>query len=101
MMGLSSLLVIVWILMLGHGSVSFASGFLIVITLTLPLTSVHELWARKARGRQPQQPNELPPSFSTKELPGSQEAPAASVTESTTRKLKAETRRGTREDDLD
>lgn len=101
LMGLSSLFIIVWMLMLGHGSVSFASGFLLVMTLTVLLTSVHELWAKKRRGRQTHEPDELPSSFSTKELPAAYEVPVASVTEPTTKKLKVEARRKTREDKLD
>src|SRR5215212_944674 len=42
LMALSSLFAVVWILMLGHGSVSFASGFLLVMTLALLATSVHD-----------------------------------------------------------
>src|SRR3954471_15877143 len=41
LMGLSSLFIIIWILMLGHGSVSFAGGFLLVMTVALLLTGVH------------------------------------------------------------
>ena len=40
LMGLSALFVVVWMLLLGHGSVSFASGFLLVMTASLLLTSV-------------------------------------------------------------
>ncbi|HEY0385214.1 MAG TPA: hypothetical protein VGC64_04350 [Pyrinomonadaceae bacterium] len=108
LMGLSSLFVIVWMLMLGHGDVSFASGFLLVMSATLLLTSVHELWTKKRQGRQTDVPQELPSSLSTKELPPSHEnelppsheMPAASVTETTTRKLKVEAGRKTREDKL-
>lgn len=98
MMGLSSLFIIVWMLMLGHGSVSFASGFLLVMTVTLLLTSVHDLWAKKRRGRETKEPDELPSSFSTKELPAPHDIPAPSVTEPTTRKLKVEAGRGKQED---
>lgn len=100
LMGLSSLFVIVWMLMLGHGDVSFAAGFLMVMSASLLITSMHELWTKKRQGRQTHEPQELPSSFSTKELPPSREAPAASVTETTTRKLKVETSRKTREDKL-
>jgi hypothetical protein len=100
LMGLSSLFVVIWMLMLGHGSVSFAGGFLLVMCLSLLLTSVHELLTKKRQGRQTREPEELTSSFSTKELPASYEQPAASVTEPTTRKLKVETRRKTREDEL-
>ncbi|HEY0547168.1 MAG TPA: hypothetical protein VGC91_17450 [Pyrinomonadaceae bacterium] len=100
MMGLSSLFVIVWMLMLGHGSVSFAGGFLLVMTVTLLLTSMNDIWAKKRQGRQTQETEESPASLSTKELPAAHEMPAASVTESTTRRLKVEARRERREDEL-
>jgi hypothetical protein len=100
MIGLCSLFVIVWILMLGHGNVSFASGFLLVMTVTLLLTSLQELWAKKRRGPRTHEPVELTSSLSTKELPASREVSATSVTESTTRRLRVEARRETREDDL-
>ncbi len=103
LMGLSSLFVIVWMLLLGHGDVSFAAGFLLVMTTTLLLTSVHDLWAKRRQGQQArdtQEPEELTSSLSTKELPAAHEMPAASVTESTTRRLKVEARRETREDRL-
>lgn len=100
MMGLSSLFVIIWILMLGHGDVSFASGFLLVMIVTLLLTSVHDIWAKRRQGRQTREPEELTSSFSTKELPAAHETPAASVTEPTTRRLKVEAGRAAREDKL-
>jgi zinc-ribbon domain len=100
LMGLSSLFIIVWMLMLGHGNVSFASGFLLVMTLTLLLTSLHELWAKKRRGGQAHETEELPSSFRTKELPASHEVPAPSVTESTTRRLKVEARREARDEEI-
>jgi hypothetical protein len=100
MMGLSSLFVILWILMLGHGSVSFAGGFLLVMTVTLLFSSVHELWAKKRRARQTPEPDEVASSFRTKELLASHEVPPASVTEPTTKRLKVEARRETRENDL-
>jgi hypothetical protein len=100
LLGLCSLFVIVWMLMLGHGSVSFASGFLLVMTVTLLLTSVRELWAKKRQGRRGQGPEELPSSFNTKGLPAPHETPAASVTELTTRRLKVEVGRETREDEF-
>jgi predicted tellurium resistance membrane protein TerC len=99
-MGLSALFVIVWILMLGHGNVSFASGFLLVMSVTMLLNGLQELWAKKRRGQRTHGPDELPSSLSTKELPASREVPATSVTESTTRRLRVEARRETREDDL-
>src|SRR4051812_22394477 len=40
LMGLCSLFVVVWMLMLGHGNVSFASGFLLVMSVALLLTSM-------------------------------------------------------------
>jgi hypothetical protein len=79
--------------MLGHGSVSFAGGFLLVMTLSLLFISIHELWTRKRRGQPAEETNELASSFSTKGLPPSHGAPASSVTESTTRKLKVEAKR--------
>ena len=101
LMGLSALFVIVWMLMLGHGDVSFAGGFLLVMTVSLLFTSIHELWTRKRKGLQTPKLNELPSSFNTKELLASHEMPAASVTESTTRSLKVEARRDTSGDDRD
>jgi hypothetical protein len=98
LMGLSSLFIIVWMLMLGHGSVSFASGFLLVMSVSILLTSVHDIWDKKRQRRQTHEQEELPSSFNTKELPAFHEAPASSVTESTTRKLKVEASRKTRED---
>ena len=91
MLSLSALFVVVWVLMLGHGSVSFAGGFLLVMTLALFVTSIHELWARRRRARQAPETsdtNELPGSFTTKELLASHQTQAPSVTESTTRDLK-------------
>src|ERR1044071_3056693 len=52
LMSLSSLFVIFWILMLGHGSVSFASGFLLVMTISVLVMSVKELLEKKQRVRQ-------------------------------------------------
>src|SRR6266576_55666 len=92
MMGLSSLFVILWILMLGHGSASFAGGFLLVMTVSLLFTSVHDLWANNRRRRQTQDTDELPSSFNTKELIASHQVPATSITESTTRRLKVDAR---------
>jgi hypothetical protein len=92
LMGLSSLFVIVWILMLGHGSVSFASGFLLVITLALLFSSVQDIWVKKRQGQHTQEPEEMPSSFSTQELLEPQEEPVASVTEPTTKRLKVEAR---------
>ena len=52
LMGLSALFVVVWMLMLGHGSISFASGFLLVMTASLLLTSVRELLAGNKQKRE-------------------------------------------------
>ena len=92
LLGLCSLFVVVWVLMLGHGSVSFAGGFLLVMTLSMLLTSAHDIWSKKRQGRQTREPAELPSSFSTKELSAADEAPAVSVTDSTTRELKIKAR---------
>jgi hypothetical protein len=100
-MALSSLFIVVWMLMLGHGSVSFASGFLLVMSVSILLTSVHELWSEKRQGRQTRETEELPSSLSTKELPASKGMPVQSVTESTTRELNVQARRNKREDELD
>jgi hypothetical protein len=100
MMGLSSLFVVIWILMLGHGSVSFASGFLLVMSLSMLLTSVYDLLTKRRQGRRTPEPEELTSNLSTKELPASHEMPTASVTESTTRRLKVEARWQTPEDQL-
>jgi ribosomal protein L40E len=100
LLGLSSLFVIVWVLMLGHGSVSFAAGFLLVMAVTLLLSGAHDIRVRKRQGRQAQGPEELPSSFSTKELPASYEAPSVSVTENTTRRLKVEAGRRKKEGGL-
>jgi len=99
-MGLSSLFVVVWVLLLGRGSVSFAGGFLLAMTLTMILTNAREIWAKKRQGRQTREPAELPSSFSTKELPASNEAPAVSVTDTTTRELKVKVERERREGEL-
>ena len=84
LMGVSALFVVVWILMLGHGSISFASGFLLVMTASLLLTSVRELLARKTRKRAL---DELSNTVNTKELIDDKDVPSASITESTTRTL--------------
>ena len=84
LMGLSALFVVVWMLMLGHGSISFASGFLLVMTASLLLTSVRELLARNTRKRAL---DELSNTVNTKELIEQNDLPSASVTESTTRGL--------------
>jgi hypothetical protein len=84
LMGLSALFIVVWTLILGHGSISFASGFLLVMTASLFFTNVRELWARKTRKRAL---DELNNPVTTKELTEKKDIPAASVTESTTRAL--------------
>ena len=84
LMGLSALFVVVWMLMLGHGSISFASGFLLVMTASLLLTSVRELLARNTRKRAL---DELSNTVNTKELIGEKDISSASITESTTRGL--------------
>ena len=89
LMGLSALFVVVWILMLGHGSISFASGFLLVMTASLLLTSVRELWARNTRKRAL---DELSNTVNTKELIEDKGVASASVTESTTRALDSRVR---------
>ena len=89
LMGLSALFVVVWILMLGHGSISFASGFLLVMTASLLLTSVRELWARNTRKRAL---DELSNTVNTKELLEDKGVASASVTESTTRALDSRVR---------
>jgi hypothetical protein len=85
LMGFSALFVVVWMLMLGHGSISFAGGFLLVMTASLLLTSVRELLAANRRKRAL---DELSNTAITKELIEHQDVlPSASVTESTTRTL--------------
>lgn len=100
LMALSSLFIIVWILMLGHGSVPFASGFLLVMTLSMLFTSLHDIWTKKRQASRTQETKELPSSLSTRELAAPLEEPASSVTESTTRRLKVEAGRKIKEDDL-
>jgi len=89
LMGLSALFVVVWILMLGHGSISFASGFLLVMTASLLFTSVRELLARKRRKHELE---ELSNSATTRELIEEKDLPSASVTDSTTRALDSRVR---------
>jgi Flp pilus assembly protein TadB len=84
LMGLAALFVTVWMLMLGHGSISFASGFLLVMTASLFFTSVRELLARNTRKRAL---DELSNTVITKELIEQKDVPSASITESTTRGL--------------
>ena len=89
LIGLSALFVVVWMLMLGHGSISFASGFLLVMTASLLFTSVRELLARNTRKREL---DELSNTVNTKELIEQNDLPSASVTESTTRALDSRVR---------
>jgi len=89
LIGLSALFVVVWMLMLGHGSISFASGFLLVMTLSLFFMSVRELWARNKRKRIL---DEVSNSVNTKELLEDKGIPSASVTETTTRALDSRVR---------
>ena len=84
LMGLSALFVVVWMLLLGHGSISFAGGFLLVMTASLLVTSVRELLARNTRKRALE---ELSSTVNTKELIEDKDVPSASVTELTTRAL--------------
>jgi len=80
--------------MLGHRSISFASGFLLVMTASLFFTSVRELLARNTRKRAL---DELSNTVNTKELTEDKDTPSASVTESTTRALDSGVRVKTRE----
>ena len=89
LMGLSALFVVVWMLMLGHGSISFASGFLLVMTASLFFTSVRELLARNTRKRAL---DELSNTVNTKELLEKKDVSPASITESTTRALDSRVR---------
>ena len=83
-MGLSALFVVVWMLMLGHGSISFAGGFLLVMTACLFLMSVRELLVRYISKRALDEPSN---TINTKELTENKDIPSASITESTTRAL--------------
>ena len=89
LMGLSALFVVVWMLMLGHGSISFAGGFLLVMTASLFLSSVRELLVGNTRKRGL---DELSNNAETKELVEEKDVPAASVIESTTRALDSRVR---------
>src|SRR3954462_9591220 len=42
LMSLSALFIVVWTLMLGRGSISFAGGFLPVMTLSILFSTIHE-----------------------------------------------------------
>jgi ribosomal protein L40E len=100
LMGLSSLFVIVWFLLLGRGNASFAHGFLLVMAATLLISGVRDLWSETRQEKRVEK--ERLSSLSTKELPASGEAYinlAGSVTESTTRTLKVESRQKPRKDE--
>lgn len=99
LLGLASLFVVVWTLLLGRGSVPFAGGFLLVTSLTLTATSAHEIWVRRRGRGQSRETEELLSPLGTKELPPSYDSHAASVTELTTRKLKVPAGRPRREDE--
>lgn len=89
LMGLSSLFVVIWTLLLGHGSTAFAGGFLLVMSVALVLTSLHDIWQKRRRKGQADEVRELQSSLNTKELT---EAHSLSVTESTTRELNSRRR---------
>lgn len=93
LLGLSSLFMVIWTLLLGHGSIPFAGGFLLVMTVSLVLTSIYEIWQKKRSKPEADEERELQSSLSTKELPEARETPGLSVTETTTRELKAGARR--------
>jgi len=88
LMAFSALFVVVWTLGLGHGSVSFAAGFLTVMTSALFLSGLYELWTRSRQRRSGRQTPALPGPSSTKQLDEPRIPAETSVTESTTRKLK-------------
>jgi hypothetical protein len=98
LMALCSLFAVVWVLILGHGSVSFASGFLLVMTTALLFSGVHDIWVKKRQARDTQATGALPSSLNTKELRAAEESFGVSVTESTTRELKVRAARGRREE---
>jgi len=85
LLSLSSIFVVIWMLMLGHGSVSFAGGFLLVMTLSFLTMSLHSIWAAK-KSEQRRPTRELA-SAKTQELPPAHNEPSLSVTELTTREL--------------
>jgi len=88
LMSLSALFIVVWILMLGHGSISFAGGFLLVMTASIFLSSVRELLAARSQKRLT---NDLLDGPGTRELVEPKDIPADSVTEATTRGLNSRT----------
>jgi hypothetical protein len=100
LLGLASLFVVVWMLMLGHGDPSFAGGFLLVMSATILLTGFYDLWTKRRRGQSAEQPEQLRSASSTQELPPARERVSASVTESTTRELKVKAAQASREEDL-
>ena len=81
LLSLSSIFVVIWMLMLGHGSVSFAGGFLLVMTLSFFATSLHSVWAK--RREELRQTRELA-AAQTQELSAAHDEPSLSVTETTT-----------------
>ncbi len=87
LLSLSSIFVVIWILMLGHGSVSFAGGFLLVMTISFFVMSLHSLWAKRLERVHSR---ELA-SAKTQELPAADDQPNLSVTETTTRELNLRT----------
>ena len=84
LLSIASIFVVIWMLMLGHGSVSFAGGFLLVMTLSFFATSLHSIWMK--RGEQRLQTKELA-AAETRELPAAHDQPNISITEPTTREL--------------
>jgi hypothetical protein len=86
LLSLSAFFIVVWVLMLGHGSTSFASGFLLVMTASLFVASIGELLARNREKRE-REPAKLPEGR-TKELLEPHDPTRTSITESTTRGLK-------------
>ena len=87
LMSVSALFIVVWTLMLGHGSVSFAGGFLLVMTLSILFSNIHQILVKKNQPNQNGDTRELS-SLTTKELPPPKEPAAVSVTERTTRDLR-------------
>jgi len=85
LLSLSSIFVVIWMLMLGHGSVSFAGGFLLVMTLSFFIISLHSIWWTKNSERRGETRELASPE--TQELPPAHDKPSLSVTELTTREL--------------
>jgi len=88
LMAFAALVVVVSMLGLGYGSVSFAYGFLLVMTSALFISPLYELWTRSRQKRRAKQTPTLPGSSRTKELEEPRTPANTSVTDSTTRKLK-------------